>query len=46
MEEFRCEYCGCYMAYEDNSYLSEGGWHEDEGYVCNNPKCKSNITKD
>jgi hypothetical protein len=29
------------MEYVDNSYLSEGGWFENEGYVCNNPKCPS-----
>ena len=40
-EERRCESCGCFMEYVDNSYLSEGGWTENEGYVCNNPKCPS-----
>ena len=45
MEINRCKYCGCFMKYEDNSYLGEGGWVENEGYVCNNPKCKSNKDK-
>jgi len=39
-EENRCKFCGCYMEYVDNSYLSEGGWCEDEGFVCNNKNCK------
>lgn len=42
MEEYRCEFCGCYMKHIDNSYLGEGGWVEDEGYVCNNTNCKIN----
>lgn len=37
----RCKHCGCFMAYENNSYQSEGGWTEDEGFVCNNSNCKS-----
>lgn len=41
-EENRCSNCGCFMQYEDNSYLSEGGWTENEGFVCNNPRCKRN----
>ena len=39
----RCIYCGCFLPYVDNSYLSEGGWCEDEGYgECHNKKCKMN----
>lgn len=38
--EDRCV-CGCFMEYVDESYLGEGGWFEKEGYVCNNPKCKT-----
>ena len=42
MEENRCPVCGCYLEHIDNSYLSEGGWYEDESYVCNNSKCELN----
>ncbi len=39
-DERKCQYCGCYMEHFDNGYLSEGGWTEDEGFKCNNSKCK------
>ncbi len=37
----KCKFCGCFMQFIDNSYLSENGWFEDEGYVCKNENCPS-----
>ena len=42
INEGRCLICGTFMEYHDNSYLSENGWFEDEGYECVNPECRLN----
>lgn len=41
-KESRCSFCGCIMEHIDDSYLSEGGWTEDEWFKCNNKKCITN----
>lgn len=40
MMKERCPYCGCFLTIEDNSYLGQGGWVENEAIYCSNPKCK------
>jgi hypothetical protein len=43
MMEDRCKECGCFLTIEDNSYLGQGGWVENEAIYCKNPRCKSNL---
>jgi len=38
----RCNYCGAFLTIEDNSYLGQGGWVENEAIYCKNSRCKSN----
>jgi len=40
-DENRCDICGCFLGSFDNSYQSEGGWTENEGYyACESKRCK------
>lgn len=43
-EEDRCDKCGCFMRFVDNSRMTAFGWCEDDGYVCTNCERKTKST--